>query len=323
MPSFLELFHLAHKRTVPVGLIQDPGHPIDSSLFNPQKFQELVQDGLKVSPLEIILSAMIHYKGRWPKSPTMRLVSSISEIIGSVRNPGSNKELLFNDQETNEWQTRSTEAIAVGLANILASQLFEIPTSYINVIEGSKKRCDFEFVKSLKRYVFESKGRKRSISDAVKDTYEKKSHYSNAFKYGFFSKVPRNHRPTEINILDPDFVPEEISRDILIAKILQHYASVAIGAGWWRMSEELEKRARLIIRSGNSEQFNNQNLDFGNVVKLGQAYQLNSTDESFSFFLPTGGAPGFSGKSWQCDPPIPAETDPPIPGKVIQGFPAK
>ncbi|MCB9232100.1 MAG: hypothetical protein H6581_10575 [Bacteroidia bacterium] len=58
-----------------------------------------------------------------------------------------------------------------------------------------------------------------------------------------------------------------------------------------------------------------------NSMVSGQCSQFfwsNAPTFNSNFSVATG-----TGKSWQCDPPIPAETDPPIPGKVIQGFPAK
>jgi hypothetical protein len=142
------MFNLFRKRNIPVAFTDYPGHLVDTSLFDSSRHASIATSGMSKSPLNIIHSAAVHYQGRFRKWKSMRYLNSFIDIVTSVDEFKDGK-LYLTDHESNEFQTRSSEVIAVGICIELTSELFNINKNRIDIIESTGKRCDFKFVKTI------------------------------------------------------------------------------------------------------------------------------------------------------------------------------
>ncbi|PKQ73768.1 hypothetical protein CJP16_18355 [Aeromonas sobria] len=277
----------AKNRTVPVSFNNHINHPIDTTLFHQAAHTEIMTNGFKVSPLKIIHAASIHYSGRFGSNSHMKFINAFIEIFTSVEPYDATGLLYFNKSENSEFQGRSSEAIAVGLCISLSEKLFNVNRSRIGLINGSGKRCDFSLIKDGLEYFIESKGRKNNIKSAIKDVFVKKTHYAAISpKYGFISRIPRGKKQTTIEVVDPEFTPNEISRSELIRRLLVHYTKVAALAGFWRLSDQLESRATAIYKGTEITELENRQLDYENILKLGNSITINYGENDFNIFLP-------------------------------------
>lgn len=282
MRSMLDLFR---KRELPVAFLEDATHRLDRSLFRGGVESELASNGLQLSPANIILAAAVHYHGRnGPKKSFKNLLDAWCEVAPSILRGGFS--LGLSGHETNEFQAKSSEVIAVGIGLCAAKELFGVSYSDISPIVGSGKRCDFEFTKNYLAYTLETKGRKYSgqIKHAVSDVYKKKENYTGA-KYGFVSHLPRDGSSCSLKVVDPEFEPREVSNLNRVITRLNHYAKAASLSGFWRLSELLVERAKLIDKIGTLEEFNEKPLDFGNVEKLGIGFRLRASSWDSAFFI--------------------------------------
>lgn len=269
------MLKLIKKRVVPVSFVKYPDHKIDKTLFHKKSYRKIKSRGYRVSPLTIIHSASIHYRGRFPDSLGMRFRNAYCEIIASVTDSGNDKLLYFSAHENSELQARSTEVIGVGLCIALSSKLFKVNKNKFGVIEGSGKRCDFHMIKDGLQYIIESKGRKGSVKPAVQDVFEKKSGYDAASpKYAFISKIPRGDISTSIEVIDPEFTPKEVRREMLISRLLMYYSKMAVLTGHWRLADLLKVRAIAIADGADTKEYENRALDYENVLKFGSSINV-------------------------------------------------
>ena len=282
------------KRNIPVIFTDYPEHNVDISLFDRSKYNQIRQYGLSKSPLNIIHSSAIHYQGRFRKSKSMRLLNAFLDIFTSVGEYGDGK-LYFNDIESNEFQAKSSEVIAVGLCIEIMSELFNINKNLIYLIEDVKKRCDFRFIKNSLEYIIESKGRKGSTTQAINDIFMKKQNYSSSFpKYGVISSLPRDGHCTSVNVIDPAFEPRRISREERIQKMLSYYSRLSYTTGFWRMGDLLSERALAIGKGAPLEQFDGKELEYDNIIKIGNAIEIRVGDFRSQVFFPKGDGFGFN-----------------------------
>jgi len=282
----LNPLELLTKRNIPVNFKDYSGHIIDKSLFNKKNYSDIDKNGINLSPIKIIHCASIHYSGRYKNSRAMQLISSFIELIPSVRNSIDGGLYLFS-VENNEFQAKSSEVLAVGICIALSSQLFSINKNKIGLIEGSSKRCDFYFIQNSMEYFIESKGRKGSISDAVKDIFNKKSHYSQISpKYGVISHLPRDNKKVTVTIVDPEFTPKELNKTEEIRRLLLHYSRVAYMSGFWLLGEQLEQRLMEITSYHKLESFNNIRIDYGSIYKFGKVANFGFETCTGQAFIP-------------------------------------
>lgn len=274
-------------RKVPVSFNKHPTNPIDTTLFHTETYDEIVSYGFYVSPLKIIHAASIHYSGRFRSNAHMKFINAFVEIFTSVEPYNGTGLLYFNETENNEFQGRSSEAIAVGLCISLSEKLFNVNRSRIGLIQGTSKRCDFFLIKDGLEYFIESKGRKGSTKSAFNDVLEKKANYpAISPKYGFISSIPRGSSHTSIDVVDPEFTPKDISREELIMRLLIHYKKVAALAGFWRLSELLEARATAIRSGAEILNLENKRLDYLDITELGKPIEIGfDNNNSNVFFL--------------------------------------
>lgn len=289
------LKRLFTKRKVPVTFLNYNEKIVDTTLFDQNNYYSLRKNGITISPINIIHSASIHYTGRFDNSMALRFINSFIDIIASVKNTTNNGDgLLFSDEESNEFQTKSSEVIAVGICITITSNLFNISRNTINLIEGSGKRCDFCFIKNSLQYYIESKGRKVDINPAIKDIFKKKSNYNSISpKYGVISHIPRDSSSTKVTIVDPDFIPEEINKNEKIKRLFLYYSKLSHMIGFWRLAELLRERYNKISEGFNYTDFNNKPLDYDNVVKLGRRISISTKDISFDVFMAKNSQHGF------------------------------
>jgi len=158
------------KRNIPVSFKDYPGNEVDTSLFVSSKYKNIRKHGISKTPLNIIHSAAIHYQGRFRTSSSLRFLNAFFDVITSIDKYRDGK-LYINDIESNEFQQSSSEVIAVGLCIEFTSEIFNINKNRIDLIEDTKKRCDFRFIKNSLEYLIESKGRKGSTNQAIKDVF--------------------------------------------------------------------------------------------------------------------------------------------------------
>ncbi|WP_157976498.1 hypothetical protein [Parahaliea mediterranea] len=274
-------------RLVPVVFENSTAHPLDISLFDTNAYATIQGTGFKTTPLRIIRSAMVHYSGRFPDSSILRFTNSLIDLIQSLDGVREDGHFYIREKEAAEFQTRSSEVLAVGLCLDLASKLFSVNRNRFYVIDGSRKRCDFYFEKNGLRYLLEAKGRKGSISSARNDIFDKKlASGVTTPKYGFISQIPRGSKPTKMTVVDPDYVPSDFPRHLLIYQLLFYYSKLTKFAGFWRLSELLASRARAVRRSGSVVSFDNSPLDLGNVEKLGSSVVFEVNGVPFTAFFP-------------------------------------
>lgn len=263
------------KRIVPVSTEPYQGRAVDVSLFDQVSFEEIIQDGFKISPIGIAHAASVHYAGRFRSGRVLKFVNAFIEIFASVSPCERNLHLAFNDSENSEFQAKSTEVISVGLCVALCEKLFGINKNRISLIEGSGKRCDFEFNKENLRYVVEAKGRKGETASAIQDVFSKKSVYDPDIpKYGFINHIPRDGSRTSIKVVDPEYFPRELSRKEQVEGLLLHYAKVAQLSGFMRLSEVLVQRVLRIRNAADLSDFEGRPLDYENIIKIGRPVAL-------------------------------------------------
>jgi hypothetical protein len=272
-----------------------PNNLVDVSLFEQPVYQEILNNGLLLSPIKVIHSAAVHYQGRYRNNPTFRFLNAMIEILPSFSSLPEDANFYLNNSESNEFQTQSSEVLGVGLSISLTTKLFGISRNRIAIIEETGKRCDFTFEKNNKEYFIESKGRKntRSINRAIKDVFEKKILYQNNSKYGVISFLPRNITPISIIMVDPESQEISINRDDLILRLLIYYTRQSLLAGFWRLADLLNQRVKLIQQGVFISEFENRALDYRNIAKLGNSYTISFGNIDIQTFFNADSRIGF------------------------------
>jgi hypothetical protein len=265
-----------------------PDHPIDATPFESSIYNNVKLDGISISPLKLIHYASVFYQSRFRKNISMRWLNSFLELKTSLSN-GSSSELYLSDTESNEFQTRSSEVLSVGLSVFLMTTLLKINNNKISTIEGTGKRCDFSAIKNGTEIVFESKGRKNkdAINAAIKDVFSKKINHSTQFKYGIISNLPRNTESASMVVVDPKTQENEYTRDKLIIRLLIHYTKQAYLAGFYRLADLLNIRIQKLLNGSNLSQYEEIPLDYKNIYKIGKAYEISYKDFSLVTFFPS------------------------------------
>ena len=271
-----------------------PTNLIDQTPFQTSIYNQINSNGLSISPLKLIHCASIHYQGRFRKSVSLRWLHSLLELTTSLSNYRTDG-LYLTDSESNEFQTRSSEVLAVGLGVFLATKLFQINNNRISVIEGTGKRCDFSAIKNGEEIIFETKGRKykTDINSAVKDVFIKKRNYPINFKYGMISHFPRNNEAVRMVVIDPESHNSELNRNDMIVRLLIHYAKQSYIAGFWRLADLLNERVKKLLAGSNINEFENVPLDYQNIYKIGRGYEIRYQDFSLVTFFPAPKGHGF------------------------------
>jgi len=267
---------------------------VDRSLFDANEFNNILANGLEIRGIQLIHHSLIHYSTKFRNSNTARVVNAFLDIFHNIDITQSN-QLVLNSDEGSEFQSKSTEVIAVGLSIFLTTKLFKIKRNQINSIEVSGKRCDFRFEKSNLEYLIESKGRKGSISEAISDIFLKKTNSAvNSPKYGVISKLPRDGNPAKIVIIDPPYEASGITKKIIIQNLLYYYSNLTRLSGFWRLSDLLLKRYDDIKNSVFLESFDNVHLELGNVYKFGEVKNIKIENLEFEYFFSYGDNKGFN-----------------------------
>ena len=285
--------NIFRKRAIPVYFKDYTENIVDRSLFEADKYTSINNNGIIKSSLNIIHAAAIHYEGRYRNSKVLRFFNAFMEIFSSIGEYGDGKFYL-NNNESNEFQQSSSEVIAVGICIELTSELFNINKNRIYLIEGTKKRCDFKFIKNSLEYIIESKGRKGSTTQAIKDIFLKKEQYSGISpKYGVVSSLPRNGQYSFTTVVDPQFEPREISRQEEIQKLLVHYSKLSYLAGFWRMGDLLSSRAEALGSGTPLSEIDKKALDYENILKFGNSVAIQVGDLRSRVFFPRDSQYGF------------------------------
>lgn len=273
---------LFKQKDIPVTFLNN----VDTSLFDQIQYSNIQTNGIKLSPINIIHYACIHYSGRYKKNSIMKFINSFVELIPSIQN-SSGTDLYLSDEENNEFQAKSSEVLAVGICIGLTSKLFAINKNEIGLIEGSGKRCDFYFIKNNLEYYIESKGRKGAISSAISDVLDKKSEYQPyAPKYGIISQLPRNGNKVHATVVDPDFIPTEITFREKIRRLLFHYSKVSYLAGFWLLGDLLVERSEALREDVDISTFDKKALDYGNIYKFGNVLDISIGNHTGKVFIP-------------------------------------
>lgn len=291
------MMHLIRRRLVPVSFRNiAPTHIINITPFDQNKYDELRNDGLRISPLGVIHSASVHYQGRYRNSPSLRFCNAFIDLFAALSPNNFNHNLCLNDTESSEFQTRSSEVVAVGLCVNLAAKLFNINYNRIILIETTGKRCDFHLHKDGNIYLLESKGRKHysNINSAIDDVFTKKQVNQVNPQYGIISHLPRDGSPASIIVVDPENEYVKIGIEEQVADLLTYYAKYASLAGYWRLANLLYQRVDAIRSNVPLSEFNKVPLDFENVYKLGNSYTITYGDIHFDFFRAKDSSIGFS-----------------------------
>jgi|GEM_PF-3314438 len=254
----------------------EPNHSVNTSLFNTTHYDEINEEGLKVSLFKIMHSAAVHYQTRFRKIKPARFLNAFLDTISSYAPKSGGNKLYLDDSQSSELQAQSTEVLGVGLSISLVSKLFRINKNRISVIEGSGKRCDFTFEKNNVEYLLESKGRKRksSIKSAIDDIFQKKQQYPHSRKYGVVSYLPRNQNPVSLVVVDPENEKSNLDRKDLILRLLKYYSREAILAGFWRLSSLLNSRIEALEEGISISEFEDVPLDYQGVAKIGTGYNI-------------------------------------------------
>lgn len=290
------LKRLFTKRQISIKFLDKDGCNVDTNLFDQKNYNDISQNGISLSALNIMHCASIHYSGRFRNSLSLRFVNSFIEVISSIQDTtNSTNGFLFSTAENNEFQARSSEVIAVGICIALTSKLFKIEKNLIGLIEGSGKRCDFYFIKNNLEYYIESKGRKGNINSAIQDIFNKKLNYDPvAPKYGVISHIPRSSENTSVTVVDPEFTPEEINKNERVKRLLLHYSKISYLSGFWRLGDLLKERYKKISSGTHYSEFDQISLDYGNVVKMGRSIQVSIEGLSAQVFIPRDRRFGFT-----------------------------
>jgi len=284
---------LFSQRNIPVNFLDCHGSTIDRSLFDQAQYRTIRQHGIKLSPINIIHYASVHYIGRFRNNVSMRFINSFIDIVSSIGISSDGGLYLLSD-ENNELQARSSEVLAVGICIGLSSKIFSINKNRIGLIDGPGKRCDFYFIKDNQQYYIESKGRKGSITTAIQDIFLKKAnHDQHSPKYGIISQLPRSTERVNVTVVDPEFVPEEMSTNEQIRRLLVHYKKIAYLSGFWRLGELLTERHNAISDGIDYTELNEKALDYQNVLKMGIGIEVNIGGVRSEVFFPRGNRYGF------------------------------
>jgi hypothetical protein len=283
IPQIWEFFR---PRNISVSFRDLPGHPVDRSLFESIAFGRISDSGsYPCSPAELLQAAAVHYQGRFRNLRSAQWLNACLEVLPSLA-PDPADRLALNSNESSEFQVKSSEVIAVGIGLSLCKRLFRVRYQDINTIERSGKRCDFEFIRNNHGYVIETRGRKDSvqIKYAIEDVFEKKAHHRGA-RYGFVCHLPRDGQPCSATVVDPPLPPRRIAPWQRASLILKYYSRAARLAGFWRLSDMLNERARRISRAQSAQGFDRVELDYGNIEKLGRPMTVRAANATAHFFV--------------------------------------
>ncbi|NTU49836.1 MAG: hypothetical protein HGA87_02915 [Desulfobulbaceae bacterium] len=262
-------------RRLAVSFSADPAHPLDPSPFDQAAFGDMRRNGVSLSKWALILDASIHYQGRYRTQPAARVVSALAELAPSLSRAWDGGFLCFGGNESNEFQTRSTEVIGVGLAIGIARRLLAARRNQVFVIEATGKRLDFWVETPLGRYAIEARGRKGDLQDAIQGVYDKKIvQQATMPHYGVVSHIPRDGSPATSLVVDPIHSPEPTPDYVRARLVLEHYARTAAIAGFWRLSQLLFHRADHIVSQATLEAVQDTRLDYGRVAKLGRSLSV-------------------------------------------------
>ncbi|MCC5845351.1 MAG: hypothetical protein JJU05_13970 [Verrucomicrobia bacterium] len=260
--------------------------PVDITYFNKPVLDEITNNGLKCSYIDILRSASIHYQGKHRSFP-IRIAHAHLDLDGSLNNSLDN--FVFNQNERHEMQKLSTEIFALGLAIEASVKLFSVTRNSISIIDETRKRCDFVIQKNGIRIVAEAKGRKNHPKSSYKDIFMKKAEYGNNIpKYGFVTHIPRNGSPVSLNIIDPPDFRINLTKHEIIKNILYYYSRCSYLSGFHRLGDLLLKRMIRINSDEDMMNYNMRPLDFGNILKLGHSYQVTLSNYAnvLNFFQP-------------------------------------
>lgn len=242
---------------------------VDSSLFHVANLSRINVDDLRMSALDIIRCATVHYMSRH-KNPFFRWLNAFVEIVSAIGEYRDGR-LYLNDNEYSEFQAKTSEVIAVGISIELSTRLFDVNRNRISPIFISGKRCDFSFTKNNLEYILESKGRKhaKDLNSAANDVIEKKRRYgSNSPKYGFLSLLPRDGTNSTIRVIDPEFIPRQVSQAQSLRNVLRHYLVIARLCGMQNFEERVNQCIGIIDSANtiSSLKFPKGEIDLTGVV---------------------------------------------------------
>jgi hypothetical protein len=236
------------KRDIQVEFRNVGANIVDATHFDPKAYSAIRASGLRISPLNIVHAASIHYQDRYPESFSKRKDSAYREIERAITSDGSDGLIVVSDGGS-EKERSSTEVIAVGIMALLARNLFDIKYADLKQIQTSGKRCDYEFVKLGMRYLLESKGRKNNINSAIIDIFKKKDAYAVSFpKYGIISHIPRNIDCTKVIVVDPEGEEQAMSTDYIMAGRMMYYSRILRLCRIFRLANAVQTKAMQIYQ---------------------------------------------------------------------------
>jgi len=96
-----------------------------------------------------------------------------------------------------------------------------------------------------------------------------------------------------VTVVDPEFVPEEMSTNEQIRRLLVHYKKIAYLSGFWRLGELLTERHNAISDGIDYTELNEKALDYQNVLKMGIGIEVNIGGVRSEVFFPRGNRYGF------------------------------
>lgn len=272
-----------------------PNNSLDRSLFDQPAYNRILSDGIELSPVKIIHCSAVHYQSRYRNSPSQRFLNAFFEAKQSFHSNSSDRLLRLRNGQSAELRKSSSEVLAVGLCTALSRELFDIPLNRILVIEHAGKRADFVFEKNSRKYILESKGREHlnQVGAAVKDVFLKKAATPAGAKYGFVSHLPRNGDPVSTLVVDPEFTPQDSTREDLIIRLLGYYAKATRLIGFWRLANLLNARIDRLISGAAISDLEGVALDYENVFKIGRGYTISYRDLRIETFFPAQERIGF------------------------------
>ena len=106
--------------------IRDIGNNIvDRTLFDSNELNNILNNGLEIRGIQLIQHSLIHYSTKFRKSKWKRFNNAFLDIVDNIEISTDGKFIL-NSDEGSEFQSKSTEVIAVGLSIFLTTKLFKI-----------------------------------------------------------------------------------------------------------------------------------------------------------------------------------------------------